>query len=510
MARADNSTTRKHHKLSLPAPSGESDVFAVLFNIKTTAGTLPLTMVADSLSNTTILTPTSLARIGSAARATGRSVPIHFGPLPRSCPEYTIDWCAPEGLETVNAVCAALPFEADGIFPRTLFSSLGLRLSSSSDQFSQLLIDQIAAEANPKYKGILNSMTSEFGATFSHLTLADERFRKLSASERDFNDLVSALQPTDAQLAKLLSSVSVEDNADNFALRDVLMELLSIRRARESTSSDPLYQKFCEQLQSYATTAVLSSEQHKYVSAARELLAEYQDALTTNSNFMDSSPLRALATDVVHTIDIDPATVLPRQRANNLHPIVNAKFLDWHQNKMVANGLIREATAEEAKWCRSHNFVAPHLAVLKEHSRLPASPDEYRFVIDLSQARKVTTHWSDVQLPSFSDLPHFCKGKRVFSTLDAAKMYPQIALAEVSQRFTGHMVNGKIFLYTSTPQGERNAASTAQQFFRKLFAKEIAEGKLLLYIDDLLIATTSYIWHYFDMFSKLLLNITCD
>ena len=76
-----------------------------------------------------------------------------------------------------------------------------------------------------------------------------------------------------------------------------------------------------------------------------------------------------------------------------------------------------------------------------------------------------------------------------FSVIDLQKYYYQVKLDGPSQRHTLHEVDGKKFVYTVCPPGLRNAGATAMRLVRYALRRHIANGRVEVYMDDIIEGT---------------------
>jgi hypothetical protein len=223
--------------------------------------------------------------------------------------------------------------------------------------------------------------------------------------------------------------------------------------------------------------------------AAQPLEPQASDATTTLARRAPNYQPTADVHGIFHTIDFIPGSIVPPQRRQRMAPPIDAVFRRWHADCMVANGLIRTATEEEIEFGRTTGATYPHIAVLKQHSNMPADPAAYRFVLDLAALKSRETLKPNSDLPTYRDMAAFCRGKTFFSVIDLQKYYYQVKLDGPSQRHTLHEVDSKKYVYTVCPPGLRNAGATAMRLVRHVLRHHIANGTVEVYMDDIIEGT---------------------
>ena len=92
-------------------------------------------------------------------------------------------------------------------------------------------------------------------------------------------------------------------------------------------------------------------------------------------------------------------------------------------------------------------------------------------------------------------LSNLAKAKRI-ATLDCNKGYHQMKCTERASWCLLIVTHEGIFRYLRMPFGHKNAPAYFQQCMDSTFSKEISEGWLTVYIDDIIVASTSDDEHY--------------
>ena len=108
-------------------------------------------------------------------------------------------------------------------------------------------------------------------------------------------------------------------------------------------------------------------------------------------------------------------------------------------------------------------------------------------------------------LPRIEDMILELADARVFSSIDFMQFYHQLPLVKEDQEKTAFCLNGKLYHYTRTPFGLRNAVAYCSRLIGKLLAD--VPG-VLVYLDDVLIYGKDQSSH--DLTLKSVMKIICD
>lgn len=82
-------------------------------------------------------------------------------------------------------------------------------------------------------------------------------------------------------------------------------------------------------------------------------------------------------------------------------------------------------------------------------------------------------------------------GKSIFSLLDLKSAFYHVDMAKDSVKYTSFVTPMGQYEYIKMPFGLKNTPSTFQRFVNQVFSDLIREGKMSIYVDDLMIATES-------------------
>ena len=191
------------------------------------------------------------------------------------------------------------------------------------------------------------------------------------------------------------------------------------------------------------------------------LLQEGQDLPT------QLPPVRA----VQHSIRLIPSYDR-NPKARPLHmTLAESAALKKQVAQMLASGQIQRS--------QSHMSSTPMF--------VPKKDGELRMVIDYRQLNRITVK-DNYPMPLPEVLFQRTQGARVFSTIDLKNGFYQIRLASAADRaMTAFATEDGLYEFVVLPMGLCNAPATFMRLMHHVFADEIAEGFVLVYLDDILI-----------------------
>ena len=128
-------------------------------------------------------------------------------------------------------------------------------------------------------------------------------------------------------------------------------------------------------------------------------------------------------------------------------------------------------------------FGAPVLFVLKRDGTL-------RMCVDYRALNKQTIR-DRYPLPRIDDLLDKLHGKAIFSSLDLQSGYHQISIPEQDRTKTAFVTHSGQYQYKVMPFGLTNAPSAFQRVMNDVFHDMIKEGFVLIYLDDILVVSSS-------------------
>lgn len=121
--------------------------------------------------------------------------------------------------------------------------------------------------------------------------------------------------------------------------------------------------------------------------------------------------------------------------------------------------------------------------------------NEIRLCVDYRALNAITVK-ENYPVPLIDDHLDLLKHKKYFTSLDLKNGFHHIKMAEDSIKYTSFVTPLGQFEYLRCPFGLTNAPRVFQRFVNSIFHSLIREHKILLYLDDLLIATDTLCEHF--------------
>jgi len=126
-------------------------------------------------------------------------------------------------------------------------------------------------------------------------------------------------------------------------------------------------------------------------------------------------------------------------------------------------------------------YASPIVLVHKKNGEL-------LLCIDYRELNKITIK-DNFPTPLIEDQLDRLRDKQYFTSLDLRNGFHHVKVAESSIKFTAFVTSLGQFEYLRMPFGLTNAPRVFQRFIHNIFSDLIQQDKILLYIDDILIAT---------------------
>jgi hypothetical protein len=158
-------------------------------------------------------------------------------------------------------------------------------------------------------------------------------------------------------------------------------------------------------------------------------------------------------------------------------------------------------------------FLAEHLQ--KGYIRTSKSPytspfffikkkdGKHRPVQDYRKLNEVTVR-NTYPLPLIKELIHQLVGKQWFTKFDIRWGYNNVRIKEGDEWKAAFKTNRGLFEPTVMFFGLTNSPATFQTMMDAIFREEIASGDIIIYMDDILIATTGSLDHHRNMVAHIL------
>lgn len=119
---------------------------------------------------------------------------------------------------------------------------------------------------------------------------------------------------------------------------------------------------------------------------------------------------------------------------------------------------------------------------------VPKKTGEIRMCVDFRQLNKNTAKLN-YPIPLIDDLLERLNNKKFFSKLDLKNAFFHVSMNEESVKYTSFITPLGQFEFLKMPFGLKNAPSTFQMFINKVFNDLVRQGKVIIYLDDIMIAT---------------------
>lgn len=117
-----------------------------------------------------------------------------------------------------------------------------------------------------------------------------------------------------------------------------------------------------------------------------------------------------------------------------------------------------------------------------------------RMCIDYRALNKLTVR-DNYPLPLIDDCVDYMKGKRYFTLLDLKSGFHQVKVSPKSMKFTAFVTPHGQYEYRRMPFGLKNAPAVFQRFVNQVFRDFLEKGEIIIYMDDILLATADWETH---------------
>lgn len=117
-----------------------------------------------------------------------------------------------------------------------------------------------------------------------------------------------------------------------------------------------------------------------------------------------------------------------------------------------------------------------------------------RMCVDYRALNKLTVR-DNYPLPLIDDCVEYLGGKKFFSLLDLKSGFHQVRVSERSRKYTAFVTPQGQYEYRRMPFGLKNAPAVFQRFVNRVFRDFISSGEIIIYMDDILLATGTWEEH---------------
>ncbi|CAH2218043.1 jg26686 [Pararge aegeria aegeria] len=197
-----------------------------------------------------------------------------------------------------------------------------------------------------------------------------------------------------------------------------------------------------------------------------DLLDRYKNCFSTGMNDLGFTNIAEME---IHLKDSNPVVYRPYRLPHSERKLVQDMIGD-----MMDNGIVRESNSP---------YASPIVLVKKKSG-------EKRLCVDYRalNSRTIRDHYP---LPRIDDLLDQLSGHTLFTSLDLASGYHQIAIAENSREKTAFVTPDGQYEYNRVPFGLANAPAVFQRVVHKILSKSKV-GYVVIYMDDILIPSKSF------------------
>ena len=415
--------------------------------------------------------------------------------------KYTVEWRTPtQGVKRIPFYVADINIDAHGVLANDLFSIAGIELQAATTDSAALskMVKYGDARRIAEIREII-SATKKDAPTVLALCNGDEYLR----IENQFQTLVTERKLTNQAIEQLLQDVPQEEHPHGFDIEEALQYLMVMNKAvtdsHETAELSQAYDKYVQKLLKYAELGKRDKDMQACHETCLALMKEYEEFIATKGGLPPLVVTDAMK-ELTHTVTFDES--LPRQkvRAIPLEPKLEEVLDVWNQ-QMVSSGRAHRATAEEIA---NAMFVLPHIPILKRSATRPYTADDYRFALNAIPANAAIITTRPIAFPTKLEVRSAIGGKNVFSVLDLSQFFDNIP-ADCQVKILW-LVKGSYYTSDVVIQGKENAPHAAHQVTTHIFGDVIAVKLLIIHVDDILIATTTYEEHIAilrDVFERL-------
>lgn len=120
---------------------------------------------------------------------------------------------------------------------------------------------------------------------------------------------------------------------------------------------------------------------------------------------------------------------------------------------------------------------------------VPKKNGEIRMCVNYKALNRVTVR-DNYPLPLIDDCLEYASNKKIFTVLDLKSGFHHIKIAESSTQYTSFVTPEGQYEYVRMPFGLKNGPSVFQRYINRILKPFVDTGKVMVYMDDILIAST--------------------
>lgn len=148
-------------------------------------------------------------------------------------------------------------------------------------------------------------------------------------------------------------------------------------------------------------------------------------------------------------------------------------------DELLSEGIIRQSNSP---------YSSPIVLVKKKTG-------DYRLCVDYRELNKITVK-DNFPTPLIDDQLDRLREKKIFTSLDLKNGFHHVRMNEKSIPYTSFVTPVGQYEYLRMPFGLTNSPRVFNRFIQLIFSELIYQGDLLVYLDDIMIATKTYSEHY--------------
>lgn len=196
------------------------------------------------------------------------------------------------------------------------------------------------------------------------------------------------------------------------------------------------------------------------------LLSKYKGCFSTGLHDLGYTSVAEME---IHLTDTTPVVYRPYRLSQS-----EREYVQGLVEEMMENGIVRESSSP---------YASPIVLVQKKSG-------EKRLCVDYRALNRRTKR-DHYPLPRIEDLLDQLSGQTLFTTLDLASGYHQIAIAERSKEKTAFVTPEGQYEYNRMPFGLANAPAVFQRVIHKILNKTKVPY-VIIYMDDILIPSKTF------------------
>lgn len=170
-----------------------------------------------------------------------------------------------------------------------------------------------------------------------------------------------------------------------------------------------------------------------------------------------------------------------------------------YAGKMASNKIVDELLQQGIIRPSDSPYASPIVLVAKKTG-------DIRMCVDYRTLNKITVR-DNYPLPLIEDCLEYFQGNKYFTTLDLRNGFHQVEMDPDSIKYTSFVTPNGQYEYVRMPFGLKNAPSVFQRFIKKILSPFIQRGEIVIFMDDISLATKTFAEHI-DLLRRVLQCLT--